>query len=162
MTAGPSDQEQLIVELINRARADPAGEVDRLVLQDSPVVGVEPAITLALTVFNVDIDLLRSQLDGIDPMAPLAWSEALGQSSQAHSQLMLDFEEQSHFLPGETSLLDRFEDAGYTGLTRAGENIFAYAESPLHGHAGFFIDWGMGPGGLQSPAGHRHIMLDPA
>ncbi len=161
MTAEPSSFEQLMVELINRARSDPQGELDHLILQDTPAVGAESGITAALRFFGVDIDLLRSQLDGVQAVAPLAWNEALGVSSHTHSQLMIDFDTQSHFLPGEPGLGARITQAGYQSFQSVAENIFAFTESPVHGHAGFYIDWGVGPGGIQNPAGHRLAILDP-
>ncbi|MEM7745607.1 MAG: CAP domain-containing protein [Pseudomonadota bacterium] len=159
MSATPSNYEQLMVELINRARADPVGEVDRLILNDDPVQAAEPDITSALNFFNVDIDLFRSQLAGTAPVAPLAWNEALGQSATVHSELMVQYDEQSHNLPGEPGLGQRVINAGYD-FNAIAENIFAFSRSALYGHAGFYIDWGYGPGGIQDPAGHRDSILN--
>ena len=33
--------------------------------------------------------------------------------------------------------------------------MFSYAKSPLHGHAGFNVDWGSGDNGMQTGRGHR-------
>ena len=44
--------------------------------------------------------------------------------------------------------------AGYD-FRSLGENVYAYAEDPFHGHAGFFIDWCVSPTGIQIGAGHR-------
>ena len=62
MSAEPSAFEQMMVELINRARSDPQGEFDKLILSTDPVVGAEPSITSALRFFGVDIDLFAAQL----------------------------------------------------------------------------------------------------
>jgi len=67
---------------------------------------------------------------------------------------MLDFDEQSHQLPGELDLGDRVEAAGYN-FSFVGENIFAFAESAFHCHAALAIDWGFDAGGIQDPPGHR-------
>ena len=40
--------------------------------------------------------------------------------------------------------------------------MYAYALSPLHLHAGFVVDWGVGPGGMQDPRGHRIAIMDAA
>ena len=160
MTVAPTEFEQMMLELINRARSDPSGELDHLILQDDPAIGAEGGITGALRFFEVDIALLRSQLDGVAAVAPVAWNENLATSADTHSQLMLDFDQQSHNLPGELGLGDRIRDAGYQ-FRRAAENIFAFTESPVQGHAGFYIDWGFGPGGIQDPAGHRLAILSP-
>ncbi len=103
---------------------------------------------------------MLSQWSELEPTAPLAWNEQLTDAALAHTELMLSFDQQSHRLPGEPSLGQRIRDAGYP-LTRATENIYAFAESHTHGHAGFVVDWGEGPGGIQSPAGHRDNYMDP-
>ena len=57
---------------------------------------------------------------------------------------------QSHQLPGEADLGQRFTDAGYTNLSTGGENIFAFASSETQAHAAFMVDWGgPPPSGMQ-------------
>jgi hypothetical protein len=73
---------------------------------------------------------------------------------------MLQFDAQEHVLPNEPALGTRIRDAGYNFRT-VSENIYAFAESHFHGHAGFVIDWGEGPGGIQDPPGHRINIMDP-
>lgn len=155
----PTAEEQLFLELINRARADPQGELDRLISDPATATGVQSNITLALDFFNVDIGVLYGQLTGVQPVPPLVWDEALGASAEAHSDLMIQYEQQSHNLPGELSLSGRIEAEGYTNWSRLGENVFAYTQDPVYGHAAYFIDWGFGPNGIQSPPGHRNIIL---
>jgi Ca2+-binding RTX toxin-like protein len=147
--------EQLMLEYINRARMDPQGEFDRFIVSTDPVQAVESKITQALNYFGVDLDLYQQQLQGLTAVAPLAWNSALNNAATTHSQLMISQDSQSHQLPGEAGLGTRISAAGYQNWNFLAENIFAYTESPAHGHAGFFIDWGFGPGGMQSPAGHR-------
>jgi len=73
---------------------------------------------------------------------------------------MIDFDQQSHNLPGEPSLGQRITNAGYS-WTAAAENIFASALSVFYGHAGFAIDWGDNPDtGIQQPPGHRNNMMN--
>ncbi len=72
---------------------------------------------------------------------------------------MRDADQQAHQLPGEASLSSRVVAEGYTGWSQLAENIYGYAESPIFAHAGFAVDWGTGPGGMQSPAGHRMNMM---
>ncbi|MEM7670190.1 MAG: CAP domain-containing protein [Pseudomonadota bacterium] len=157
--ADPTDFEVMMVELINRARANPEGEFDALILSTDPLETVDPGITGALRFFNVDLDLLRAQLDGLPAVAALAWNANLGDSADTHSQRMLDFDEQEHNFPGEPNLGQKLSNANYVGAFAGGENIFAFTESPVQGHAGFYIDWGFGPGGIQDPAGHRNSIL---
>ncbi|MEL7347904.1 MAG: CAP domain-containing protein [Pseudomonadota bacterium] len=157
----PTAEEQLQLELINRARADPLGELARLVPDQENGIGATPEITEALAFFGVSLSAVAEALAGIDPVAPVAWNEALGQSAFTHSQLMVDYDRQSHNLPGEPGLGDRITNGGYVGWTAAAENVFGYAVDPLHGHAAYFIDWGFGLDGLQDPAGHRLAILNP-
>ena len=151
----PTAVEQEILELINRTRMDPAGETLRLVelaLSDTDV-------SRAVEFFNVDLDLFQQQMAAYSPVSPLAWNSALGQAAKTHSQLMIDFDEQSHQLPGELDLGDRVLLAGYDFRT-VGENVFAFGQNAVESHAAFVIDWGYGPGGIQSPAGHRVSILN--
>ena len=157
----PTPFEQEMLELINRARANPAGEFDALIANAATQTGVTADITAALRYFDVDLALFRSQLTGLAAVNPLAWNSALGQVARTHSAGMIAADSQTHFLPGEASLATRASLAGYQNMNRYAENIFAYTEDPVQGHAGFFIDWGNGPGGMQSPAGHRNNMLNP-
>ncbi|MHA6326468.1 CAP domain-containing protein [Roseivivax sp. CAU 1753] len=145
----PSVAEQYYLCLINRDRADPAGAYDRLMAEATP--GTEAA----LVYFGVSLSMLEDQLAEYAPVAPLAWNSALATSAEAHSVLIVEHDEQSHNLPGEPGLYQRILDAGYDDMRAIAENVYAYSDGPLHGHAGFVIDWGYGPGGMQTPAGHR-------
>ncbi|MEL6574278.1 MAG: carboxypeptidase regulatory-like domain-containing protein [Pseudomonadota bacterium] len=157
----PTDAEQLYLELINRARADPEGELDLLIADRENGIGVQANITAALDFWQVDIELLYSQLEGVAPVAPLAWSQSLGQSATVHSQAMINADLQAHNVPGEPPLGERITNAGYVGWSQVAENIFAFVEDPVQGHAAFFIDWGPGISGIQNPAGHRDTILNP-
>ena len=172
---GPSAEEQLLLELINRARANPAGEFDAMILNAADGTAVQDNLTNAISYFGVDLDSFRAQLDGYATTSPLAFSDALNRSALTHNELMLQFDQQSHNLPGEPGLLQRVRDAGYDGVQRVGENVYAYTRDALHSHGGFYIDWGydtedfvdgaLAPDwrsrgdGIQDPAGHRDNML---
>ncbi|MFN4172340.1 MAG: CAP domain-containing protein [Pseudorhodobacter sp.] len=156
----PTAFEQELLELMNRARANPAGEFDELVLDAATRTGVTREVSSALAFFKVDMVLLRNQLNSYSPVAPLAWNEALAAAAGAHSQLVIDFDTQSHQLPGEPGLVDRIRAAGYNNLSNVAENVFAYAYDPVYAHAGFYIDWGNTPTGIQQPAGHRNTILN--
>ena len=149
-----------MLEYINRARMDPQGEFDRFIISSNPVQAIEPQITQALNYFGVDLDVYQQQLQGLTAVAPLAWNAALGSAATAHSQLMVEQDSQSHQLSGEAGLGTRISAAGYENWSRVAENVFAYAKSAAYGHAGFFIDWGWGPDGIQDPAGHRNNILN--
>ncbi|WP_412509033.1 CAP domain-containing protein, partial [Roseovarius sp. SYSU LYC5161] len=157
----PSDFEQSLLEFINRARTDPQGEFDELIVNAATGEAVADNITNALDFFDTDLDLLRDQFDALTPVAPVAWNSALGQSAETHSQLMIDFDEQSHYLGDEPGYLERVTEAGYARPQTVAENIYAFGQDPLHTHAGFFIDWGDTPTGIQNPPGHRDTIMDP-
>lgn len=150
-------EQQLILELINRARSNPAGEYDELVPGG---VGATPLIEQALTYFGVDLTVLQNQFNSYDAQAPLAYSEILETSAEAHNDLMIETGQQSHYLPGEGGIVERFQDAGYDQIQSIAENIYAYAYDEIYAHAGFYIDWGGNNGtGIQDPAGHRDAIL---
>jgi uncharacterized protein YkwD len=152
----PTAFEQYTVELINQARLNPHGEYSRL------VTNAPANVQSALNFFSVDLSLLATQFAALTPVAPVAWNAALGDSSQTHTNLMLADDEQSHNLPGEPDLGGRFTAAGYTGFSTGGENIYAFASDAFFAHAGFFIDWGTGTGGIQNPPGHRNSIMNAA
>ncbi|PYE82185.1 CAP domain-containing protein [Pseudoroseicyclus aestuarii] len=149
----PTAWEQLTLELINRTRADPGGEAARLLSTDNQ------GIAQALAYFDVDEALFTQQMEAFDPAAPLAWNPNLARSAETHTDLMIQYDRQSHNLPGEPLLGARIADAGYR-YSSAAENIYAYVEDPLQAHGGFVIDWGQGPGGMQDPAGHRLTIMN--
>jgi hypothetical protein len=155
----PTNEEQEMLELINRARYDPSGEFDELILNADSQTGISAGITGALRYFDVDMDLLLSQFNSYTTVPPLAWNSALSGSAEIHSQGMITYDTQSHNLPGEASLIDRARNAGYDNLQRIGENIYAYADDATFAHAGFYIDWGDTTTGIQQPAGHRNTIL---
>lgn len=154
MTASPSPFEQLTVELINQARLNPSGEYERW------VTNAPQRVQDAIDFFNVDLTILKEQFDALVPVAPVAWNEALGVSSAAYSQLMLDTDTQSHGLDG-LGIGARLAASGYANWSGASENIFAFAEFAEHAHAGFFIDWGFTATGIQQPPGHRNTIMNP-
>lgn len=150
----PSNQEQLLLEFINQTRLDPAGSAFHYISSYSPLVASDPDIQSALSYFGVSGAALESGFAALAPTQPLAWNGSLGKAARAHSQMMISHDQQSHQLPGEAGLGARLMNAGYN-YSSAGENIYAYAESMLYAHAGFMVDWGYGPDGMQDPPGHR-------
>ncbi len=154
LLSGPADREQFMIELVNRMRIDPAAELQRILDAN------DPDVLSSLNFFGVNQQTLASQFAALSPAQPLAWHQALHDAAAAHSQLMLQHDEQSHQLPGEAALGTRVTNAGYSSFQSLGENVFAFAESVFHAHAAFAIDWGNGPGGIQSPPGHRDNLMD--
>jgi uncharacterized protein YkwD len=151
----PTAQTQELLELVNRLRQSPQAELNLLLNSG------DPKIAQALQQFGVDRNLLAQQWSTLLPVAPLAWSAELADSATGHNAQMIAADTQAHQLPGEAGILQRAINAGYAG-NRVGENIFAFSESILYGHAGFAIDWGNDAksiGGIQNPAGHRELLL---
>ena len=160
-----------MLEHLNRFRSDPSGELDVLfssypvpiVAESAPLIARDPDVQRAISGFRVDGAALVAQFQSLEVAPPLAWNEALSNAAERHSNRMILLDQQAHELPGEPRLLDRIVAAGFSWRFRieVGENIYAFSESPLFAHAGFAVDWGFGPGGIQSPAGHRDNLLDP-
>ena len=170
----PSPVEQFYLELINRARADAIAEAQRL------AATTDPDILSAYTFFGIDPNDILYQFaqqvsSGEMPLnaQPLSFHSALLEAAELHSQDLLTNDFQGHassdsppspFQPG-FSPTRRAKSVGYTG--DVGENVFSYADSAIHGHAGFNVDWGYespehpnyNPDfqgqGMQNPAGHR-------
>ena len=171
----PTAFEQEMLELINRARLDPAGEFDAMIADAASQTGVTSDITNALRYFGVDAFAFRDQMATYEAVAPLAWNLALSAAAQGHSAAMIDTDTQAHQLPGGPDLRTRIIAEGYDNWSSISENIYAYTKSPLHGHAGFVIDWGYDDvdisggqlvanwdtlgDGMQDPAGHRDNIL---
>ena len=145
----PTDEEQYHVELINRARANPPTEGLRLATTS------DPDVLFAISSFGVNLAMLQTEFNAISPAPPVSISAALTSGARGHSDWMFANAVQSHTGAGGSDPGTRITGAGYTWTTY-GENIFSYADSVFHGHAGFQIDWGPGTGGMQGPPrGHR-------
>ncbi len=101
----PTDYEQLMLELVNRARANPNAEASRLGINLNEGV-TSPLITTT-------------------PKPPLAFHRFLIDAARNHSQWMLNTNSFSHTGQGGTTAKQRMEAAGYTftGSWRSGENI---------------------------------------
>ncbi|MHB9008331.1 MAG: CAP domain-containing protein [Limisphaerales bacterium] len=101
----PTPQEQLMLELVNRARANPTAEALRLELDLNE--GLEP------------------ETISPDPKPPLALHFLLIESSRAHSEWMVAEDVFSHFGVENSDPGDRMEEHGYpfSGSWTWGENV---------------------------------------
>ncbi|MGL5871015.1 MAG: CAP domain-containing protein [Xenococcaceae cyanobacterium] len=151
--AQPTALEQEMLELLNRMRLNPTQELN-LLLNAS-----DPNINGALNYFNVNLTELNNQWSTLIPAQALAWSSQLNDSAFGHNQKIIQFDQQSHQLPGELDLSQRVINAGYS-WNMLGENVYAYSNSLIYTHAGFAIDWGITPTGIQTPAGHRNSIMN--
>lgn len=141
--AANSAQEQLMLELINRARMDPAAEAARFGISLNSGL---PAGTISST-----------------PKQVLAMNDRLVLSADRHSNWMLvndqfSHQESSSFPSGRTGLNpeDRMKAAGYTPITAAGENISFVGSSAAINATTAIIDQHED---LFRSAGHRTNML---
>ncbi len=156
-TGDPNPDEILLLEFVNRARADAVAEAARL------RATMDPDILSAVNYFGVDFNLMETQFATlVRHLPPLAMNGKLLTAARLHTQDMLANAFQGHVSsssppppnqPGDTVSM-RVDRQGYA-WSLLGENAFSYAKNPWHAHAGFNIDWGGGAGGMQSPPGHR-------
>lgn len=144
----PTDEEQLYVEMINRARANPTAE--GVLLANSG----DPDVISSIDFHDVDVPMMKSELAALPVRPPLAINAKLTQMARGHTQDMFDHAFQGHTSSNGNTLGQRLTAVSYPAAT-AGENVFSFAESVFQGHAGFQIDWGEGPGGMQTGRGHR-------
>ena len=151
--AQPTGQEQEMLELLNRMRMNPSGELNRLINSS------DANVNFAIKYFKVDLNVLTNQWKTLLPVQPIAWSEQMHNAAAGHNNLMIKYNTQAHTLPGEPNFAQRLTNAGYNWST-AGENIFASVTSPFYGHAAFAIDWGATPTGIQNGVGHRVNMMN--
>ena len=147
----PTPEEQLYIEMINRARANPQGEA--LIFATT----TDPEVLSNYEFFGVNLLLMQQQFAIIQPAPPVAPNAQLTAAARRHSQDMLNKSFQGHVGSDGSTFAQRITQAGYVYSTIA-ENVYAAAESVFHGHAGFEVDWGFGPGGMQSPPGHRNTI----
>lgn len=145
----PTDEEQLYLELVNRARATPQAEANRL------LAITDPFVQLALEL--VDTNLLVSQFSTNPPAMPLSFNSKLLTAARSHTQYQFDTGVQTHTGPGTNTLRERLGSVAYN-FNWAAENVYTYAQNVIHGHAGFEVDWSgdTANGGIQVPPAHRN------
>jgi hypothetical protein len=107
-SGNPTADEQLVLEYINRARADPIAEGQRL---------------------GIDIHEGLSNPSLVGPRPPLAMNKMLLGIAEAHSRDMYILNYFSHTDPNGTTPFDRMIHAGYD-YVRAGENMAASTSAP--------------------------------
>jgi Ca2+-binding RTX toxin-like protein len=134
-----SAQEQLMLELVNRARLDPNAEAKR------------QGITLNQGIAAGSITGAAKQ--------PLAGNTLLNDSATGHSQWMIDTDNFSHTGAGGSSFDQRIAAALYTPLLTGGENIAMRGTTGSVPFTGFVS---LQHGDLfKSTTGHRQNILDP-
>lgn len=154
----PTPAETLMLEYINRCRADPAADAQRI----APP-GAEPRLPSST---SIDFAMFRSEMGAIRPAPPLVFDVRLLDAARKHSHYMI-LNSQGHDeqagKPGFTGTdpSARVRAAGWNG--GAAENCFRDAADPWICHVAFIVDWGPGgPGGMQPGRGHRTNIVNPA
>ncbi len=143
----PTPEEQLMLEIINRARANPVAEAERFGIDLNEGIEAEP-ISPA-------------------PKQPLAFNGQLLQAARGHSQWMLDNDKFTHVQTGGIDPAARMQSAGYAfnGPYSYGENIVFRSPTgspPPVGptvaleHQDLFVDEGI------EHRGHRVNLLTPS
>jgi len=150
--ADPAPAEQLVLEMINRARADPSAEGTRLATF-SPV---------PLPGGDIREGLSNPSNVGVRP--PLAMSAMLHATALAHSDDMYNRDYFAHdtLSPPTQTWDQRINAGGYVGSI--GENIATSSSGTAAFLEDFLmVDWYLGAGGTPTPVpnrGHRVNLLD--
>jgi uncharacterized protein YkwD len=152
----PTDDEQMHLELINRARADANAEALRLIALSF----INRDVREQFEAWQVDTNLMKAQFATNPPAGPLSFNANLINAARAHSQFQFDTADQTHTGSGGSDAGQRATAAGYV-WANIGENVFTNATSAEQGHAAFEVDWGPGPGGMQTALGHRKSIHSP-
>ncbi|MBN1873955.1 MAG: hypothetical protein JXA33_06980 [Anaerolineae bacterium] len=146
--AHPDGNEQAMVWLMNRARADPTQEGIWL------ATSTDPNIAGGRTYFGVDTALLQQEFAGYDANPPAAFDRRLYNAAEAHSQYLISVDDQNH-----DGQFQRITDAGFSYANARG-SVFVWADNPVYAHAAFNIDWGNSPpDGMQDSRGHRKAIM---
>ena len=145
----PTNDETLILELMNRFRADPTNEVERW-KGGNPWGGI-------------DQQMFLKEMKELTPSPPLVFNLKLLEAARKHSHYMilngLGHEEdpsKAGFTgkgPGDRAKLAGYQSGGW------GENAFRDPGSAYRSHVGFIVDAGAGPGNMQPGRGHRTNMM---
>ena len=146
----PTSEETLIVELMNRFRANPAAEADLIAPPGKSGGGV-------------DWKMFRDEMKALKPMPPVVFNLDLLDAARKHSYYMIHNGLTHDEVAGKVgfygaSPADRIKSSGFKGGGWA-ENAFAGSGGALDSHNGFLVDAGAGPGGMQPERGHRKNMI---
>lgn len=146
----PTPEETLILEYMNRFRADPSAEADLIAPPGRNDRGV-------------DWKMFRDEMKQLKKMPPLVFNLDLLDAARKHSYYMIHNGLGHVEEAGKTGFVaagfgDRCKAAGYKGGP-SGENAFKDSGGAWDSHWGFVVDYGAGPGGMQPERGHRRNMI---
>ncbi len=161
LALNPTAGEQELLQLVNRFRTDPQGEFARLITSTSPLQARDPVLQLDLDYAQVNGSVLKSQLESVPAVPPVAWNDAINSFAAAHNANMIASNPPQQFHSNSLERRIALQNAGVALRIAAGEkitseNVFGYGKSALHTFAAFVIDWERGgPNGMRSDLGHR-------
>ncbi len=135
--AGPTDQQQYLLQLINEARTNPSAAAAQISNE------ITPEVNATLQYYGVNLQTALNTISSATPQPPLAWNADLANAAQGQSQYMADNQIQTHTGPGGSSPQQRMTAAGYSNITSSAEDAYAYASSPAEAMEAFLIDWGV-------------------
>ena len=147
----PTPEEQHMLEMINRARANPTAEGIRLMdTQDG-------SVQQAYSYWKIDKAATKAAFTKYPQRPPLAFHPNLIQVSRIHTADMVAKNFQGHTGSDGSSMADRYGRVGYQSQGMFGENVAAYSNSVWHGHCGLNVDWGTQN---QIDLGHRKNIMN--
>lgn len=154
----PTDDEQLLVELINRSRANANAEAQRLYHED------DPYITEYCSYYGVNMDQMTNQFTTLTQYAqPLSINEKLLAAARLHCRDMVTNRFVGHYSssncippnqPGDGPS-ERILRQGYNYAGNCGEACAARMDTIPLIHAGFEICWGGTNYGMYDPPYNR-------
>ena len=147
----PDGNEQQLVWLMNRARANPAAE--GLFLTNSG----DPGINSGISFFQISPAQIQSEFAAIPAKPPAAFDRRLYEASRVHSLDLIARDAQDH-----ENQFTRITASGFV-WTSANVSVFSYSKSALDAHGALNIDWGYprppGGDGMQAGRGHRAAIM---
>ena len=150
----PTAEETLILELMNRFRANPKAESEYIV----------KTFGHGNKIFGAQAKMFLDECATLKSMPPVVFNLQLLNAARKHAYYMVHnglghTEEAGKRGFTGVSPSDRTKAAGYPG--GAAENAFAQSSGPLNSHARFIVDDGLAsdPGGMQPGRGHRMNMI---
>ena len=150
----PSNEEQYLLQKLNRARLDPAGEGQRLAAWLRNTSEGRAVVSQ----YGTNPDQVASDLAAFPAVSPLAFDASLLSAAQAHSDDLTAHNNvpangDAHAGYDGSTAYSRDQEAGYAGNC-VGENVSLGGATNLDAiHAGLLVDWG-NPG-----LGHRRTRL---
>lgn len=147
----PTNDEQYMLEMINRARANPAAEGIRLM--DTP----DGAVQQAYSYWQINKTSTKAAFATYPQRPPLTFHPALIAAARAHTADMVQNNFQGHTGSDGSSLTDRYQRVSYQSQGMYGENVAAYSNSVWYGHCGLNVDWGPQN---QIDLGHRKNIMN--